>query len=286
MLTNNIPIERVFHDDGKTWYEFNGFDKKGNPKIGEIPSGCSSSYNRDANHYYFSDNKQELIDYWLGVKNDPNDDYNKEKITVTGKDFIENIINVLQKKGEISIGIGNKVNEETFDKVNEDYRRLFYYLFYRPGDTIGNNKFLSEKFSSLLDLGYYYYYYVKANGKEPFNLPKIFFDYLKVGEEYGWTGNPFYICTNKKLSKKEITVSYLYCNSNAGLPIFGEEGKMAFNLNPNGKRFINIMGHFCTLFKYPNMQHYDRGQKNLIESIEESISRNKAALKILKRIYK
>lgn len=285
MLTNNIPIERVFHDDGKTWYEFNGFDKKGNPKIGEIPSGCSSSYNRDVNHYYFSDNKQELIDYWLGVKNDPNDDYNKEKITVTGKDFIENIINVLQEKGEISIGIGDKVNEETFNKLNREYKNLFEYLF-RLGDTIGNNKFLSEKFNSLSDLGHYYYYYVKANGKEPFSLPKIFFDYLKVGVEYGWTGNPFYICTNKKLSKKEITVSYLYCNSNAGLPVFGEEEKMTFDLNPNEALFIINVVRFHKMFKYPNMQHYDRGQKNLIESIEESISRNKAALKILKRIYK
>lgn len=287
MLTNKIPFERLFKND-RMWYEFDGFDKKGNPKILEVASGCKD-YVGDAKHYRFSDDKEELINYWIGVKNDPNDKYNKEKLILTGKDFIENIINVLQAKGEITVGVGDVFNEKLYNKLNKEYKILFYYLF-RDNEMIGSNDFLSKKYTENMDLGYYYYYYVKANGKEPFNLAEMFCDYLEVGGEYGWHGNPFNICTNKKLVGKELRVSYLYCNSNSGLPIFSDETRVVYLLDANDENFLDTVGIFCNTFKNPNMGHYptslDEEEMGLVESVEKAIALNKKALSILKKIYK
>lgn len=287
MLTNRIPLERLFNND-RMWYKFDGFDKKGKPKILEVPSG-SASYTGDAKHYYFSDDKEELFNYWLGVKNDPKDKYNRKELSVTGKDFIENIINVLQAKGELSFGVGDVFNQELYAKLNDDCKILFYYLF-NTDETIGNNEFLAKKFKKLDDLGYYYFFYTKANGEEPFNLAEVFYDYLEVGGEYGWYGNPFYICTNKKLVGRELKVSYLYCNSNAGLPIFSEEYNDTYRFDVNEEKFLENVRHFYRTFEYPDMGHYptglDKEEKSLITSIERSIVLNKKALSILKKIHK
>ena len=92
MLTNNIPLERLFNND-KMWYEFVGVDKKGKPIIEEIPSGCKSIL--DNKHYYFSDDKEELYNYWVGViANKPqyermNEEYSKLLDTLDKK-YINN----------------------------------------------------------------------------------------------------------------------------------------------------------------------------------------------------
>jgi hypothetical protein len=64
MLTNKIPIERVFHND-KMWYEYVGVNKKGKPIIEEVPNGCKSYL--DNKYYRLSDNKDELYNYWVNV---------------------------------------------------------------------------------------------------------------------------------------------------------------------------------------------------------------------------
>ena len=64
MLTNKIPLERVFKND-KMWYEYNGLDKKGKPIIKEYPYGSASMVN--SRYYKFSDDKEELYNYWIEV---------------------------------------------------------------------------------------------------------------------------------------------------------------------------------------------------------------------------
>lgn len=80
MLTNHIPLERVFHND-KMWYNYAGVDKKGKPIIEEVPYG-SKSY-CDNKYYRLSDDRDELYNYWVNVlanKSDyekMNEDYSK-----------------------------------------------------------------------------------------------------------------------------------------------------------------------------------------------------------------
>jgi hypothetical protein len=64
MLTNSIPLERIFNND-KMWYKYAGLDKKGKPIIEEYPHGAASMIN--ARYYNFSDNKEELYNYWVEV---------------------------------------------------------------------------------------------------------------------------------------------------------------------------------------------------------------------------
>lgn len=98
MLTNSIPIERVFHND-KMWYEYVGNDEKGNPIIKEIPSGVKSIL--DNKHYYLSDDKEELYNYWIEVNS------NFTKYEVMNKKYSDLFIE-FQKKHKKSI-------EEYFD---------------------------------------------------------------------------------------------------------------------------------------------------------------------------
>ena len=70
MLTNKIPLERIFNND-KMWYEYVGNDEKGNPIIKEIPSGGKSIL--DNKHYYLSDDKEELYNYWLNILSNKSD---------------------------------------------------------------------------------------------------------------------------------------------------------------------------------------------------------------------
>lgn len=80
MLTNKIPVERVFHND-KMWYEYVGVNKKGKPIIEEVPNGCKSYL--DNKYYRLSDDRDELYNYWVNVlanKSDyekMNEDYSK-----------------------------------------------------------------------------------------------------------------------------------------------------------------------------------------------------------------
>ena len=74
MLTNNIPIERMFHND-KMWYSFEGYDSKNRPIIKEVPHG-SAMRNGDGKHFYFSDDRHELYNHWVDNFNEK-DEYEK-----------------------------------------------------------------------------------------------------------------------------------------------------------------------------------------------------------------
>ena len=114
------------------------------------------------------------------------------------------------------------------------------------------------------------------------------FDYLEIGGEYGWTGNPFCICTSKKLSKNgTITAKVLYCD-NSLLPGFSEEYTKRFKINPKNEDFDKEIMKFCVVFRYPNQTHYpiQDNKLDIIQSAEKAIKNNKHALKILKRIKK
>ena len=74
MLTNTIPIERLFHND-KMWYSFEGYDSKNRPIIKEVPHG-GSMRGGDGKHFYFSDDRDELYNHWVDNFN-AKDDYEK-----------------------------------------------------------------------------------------------------------------------------------------------------------------------------------------------------------------
>ena len=63
MLTNNIPIERLFHND-KMWYSFEGYDSKNRPIIEEVPHGVAMR-GGNGKHFYFSDDRDELYNHWV-----------------------------------------------------------------------------------------------------------------------------------------------------------------------------------------------------------------------------
>lgn len=89
MLTNNIPIERMFHND-KMWYSFEGYDSKNRPIIKEVPHG-SAMRGGDGKHFYFSDDRDELYNHWVDNFNEK-DEY--EKLT----DKYSKLINEIKDK--------------------------------------------------------------------------------------------------------------------------------------------------------------------------------------------
>jgi hypothetical protein len=207
-------------------------------------------------------------------------------LTITGKDFIDNIVNVFRNNGIATIGSGSVFDYESYKKIPDVIKPLFYYLFDNK-EVIGSKKFISTEFNNIYSLGLYYYFFVKANEYEPFDLASELYDYLHVGDEYGWYGNPFYICTKKKKFGNNIIVNTLYCNSNSGLPIFSEEKIRNFLFDVNNKKFFDDLRAFDSIFKHVNMGHYPNDvtcNKDLLGATEESIKRNKNALKILKKI--
>lgn len=74
MLTNRIPLERLFHND-RMWYSFEGYDKKNCPIIKEVPYGSASRIG-DGRHFYFSDDREELYNHWIDNFN-AKDEYEK-----------------------------------------------------------------------------------------------------------------------------------------------------------------------------------------------------------------
>ena len=86
MLTNRIPTERLFHND-RMWYSFEGYNKKNQPIIKEVPSGCASR-GGDGKHFYYSDDREELYSHWVNNLNDE-DEY--EKLTSEYSTLIKGI---------------------------------------------------------------------------------------------------------------------------------------------------------------------------------------------------
>lgn len=86
MLTNRIPIERLFHND-RMWYSFDGYNKKNQPIVKEVPSGCESRVG-DGKHFYYSDDREELYNHWVNNLNDK-DEY--EKLTSEYSTLIKGI---------------------------------------------------------------------------------------------------------------------------------------------------------------------------------------------------
>jgi len=207
-------------------------------------------------------------------------------LTITGKDFIENIVDVFRNNGITTVGSGSVFDYESYKKIPDEIKPLFHHLF-NDKEVIGSKGFISTEFKGIYFLGLYYYFFIKANGYEPFDLASDLYDYLHVGDEYGWHGSPFYICAKKKKFGNSIIANILYCNSNSGLPIFSEEKIRKFLFDVNNKNFFDDLYVFDNIFKNVNMGHYPDNvacNKDLLGAIEESIERNKKALKILKKI--
>lgn len=111
MLTNSIPFSRVLQHDGKMWYSFEGYDKKNQPIIKEVPHG-GAMRGGDGKHFYFSDDREELYNHWVGNFN-AKDEY--EKLT----DEHLNLINGIKDK---------RVKDELYYKYPPFFR--YYIAFY------------------------------------------------------------------------------------------------------------------------------------------------------------
>lgn len=204
-------------------------------------------------------------------------------ITISGKDFIDNIINVFRDNGITTIGSGDVLNYESYQKIPDDIKSLFYRFFYDKRG-IGSKKFISAEFKDIYTLGFYYYFFFKANGYEPFDFASELYDRLHVGVIYKWSSDNFSICTKKKKINNKITVSFLcYANDDTtDLPMFDEEEeKEEFLVEADNGKFLDSLRRFNNIFESPFSNFCDDG---LVEKIEESIKRNKNALKILKKI--
>ena len=202
-------------------------------------------------------------------------------ITISGKDFIDNIINVFRDNGKITIGSGDVLNYESYQKIPDDIKPLFNRFY---NIVIGSKKFISTKFKDIYTLGFYYYFFFKANGYEPFDFASELYDRLHVGVIYSWSSDNFSICTKKKKINNKITVSFLcYANDvTTDLPMFDEEEeKEEFLVEADNGKFLDSLSRFNNIFESPFSNFCDDG---LVEKIEESIKRNKSALKILKKI--
>jgi hypothetical protein len=69
------------------WYSFEGYDKKNQPIIKEVPSGCESRVG-DGKHFYYSDDREELYNHWVNNLNNQ-DEY--EKLTSEYSTLIKGI---------------------------------------------------------------------------------------------------------------------------------------------------------------------------------------------------
>lgn len=86
MLTNRIPTERLYHND-RMWYSFEGYNKKNQPIIKEVPIGCAGRVG-DGKHFYYSDDREELYNHWVNNLNNE-DEY--EKLTSEYSTLIKGI---------------------------------------------------------------------------------------------------------------------------------------------------------------------------------------------------
>lgn len=235
------------------------------------------------------------------------------KITINE---ILNLLDAAKEKGIVKFGTNDVIQTHDFRDNNYfgDYRYL-YFCFdgYKEGkfklteNNIDKSYFRGKNYMCgteyVITIGAYYKCYLEIFGTEPFNLAQAFFDYIEIGGEYGWHGNPFNICTDKQLSENgTITVKLLYCNSNAGLPMFSEEYTECFNINSKVEDLMLEIKKFKETFKYPNQAHYPltttiivNGKEetitplpdeafDIITSTKKAITRNQKALKILKKI--
>lgn len=223
---------------------------------------------------------------------------NNLNVHITGKEIVENIIDVLHENDSIIPGRNTVMTthvrtckftkqSNTLDKNTADNIWRLFELFI-PNTPIGSKTFLSKEFNDIYTTAIYYFFFTKANGYEPFNLTKTFYNYLQTGGEYGWYGNPFIICTHKKIAGNTLKVNTLYCNSNAGLPVFSEEKTDNFCFDNTNTKFFEEILKFEKMFQYPNFKHYPSPlqQLSLIEATEKSIELNKNALKIIRQIKK
>lgn len=206
---------------------------------------------------------------------------------IKGKEII-NVINALKEKGLSTIGQGDVLTLNTLKKQSGDIWRLFDNFFH-INEKIGTEDFLNKSFDGLFDLALYYYFFYKAYDKFPFNLARVFSNYVKKGDQFGL--NEFYICTKSEVKGSNLIISTMFCN-NAMLPQFNEEKTELYNFNIDEKEFFKTSYDFDWKFRYKNYEHYPKrdyfdgyGGLELIEAIEASISVNKKALEIIKGLY-
>ena len=209
------------------------------------------------------------------------------KITINS---ILNLLDAAKQKGLVKFATNDVIKTDDWSENNYfgNYRYL-YYCFKNDeyGDVLLNEQHIDEMYfvgedyvcgdDNILVLEAYYKCYIEVFGVEPFNIAQELFDYLEIGGEYGWHGNPFCICTSKKLSKNgTVTTKVLYCN-NSSLPSFSKEFTKRFNFNPKNKDLSQEIMNFCIVFRYPNQTHYPIQNNNLdiIQSAEQAIKNNK-----------
>jgi hypothetical protein len=132
-------------------------------------------------------------------------------------------------------------------------------------------------------------------GKEPFNLAQQFFDYLEIGEEYGWHGDPSIdICIGKEI-KNEHTLSVQLIKGYIvhELPILFEKQTIDFELSIDNKELMTKANLFKNYFEYPHRGYANKEEKdkndflngmNLVQAAEETIKRNQNLLVVLNNI--
>jgi len=233
------------------------------------------------------------------------------KITINE---ILNLLDVAKERGLVKYGSNDvfKQNDWIENDFFGDYRYLYYCFDVYNEVPLDHKHIDTEYFRGkeyvcgkryIVTVGAYYKCYLELFGTEPYNLAQELFDYIEIGGEYGWHGNPFNICTDKQLSENgTITVKLLYCNSNAGLPMFSEEYTECFKINPKNENLLEEIKRLDAIFEYPNQAHYPltttiivNGKEetiaplpdkafDIITSTKMTIKRNKKALEILKKI--
>ena len=191
MLTNSIPLERVFHND-KMWYSFEGYDKKNCPIIKKVPSGSASRIG-DNRHFYFSDDYKELYNHWVNNFN-ARDEY--EKLIVEYKTLIENV-----------------KDKKIIEEFSHYYPTFFrYHLAFYHAQQITLDE-LSNKITQHMD---------KILNHLHVGM---------VMSEWSWDAHTNYIISKFKYNKKTRTFSINMFSFHKQFGLVGEEREELFDLN-------------------------------------------------------
>jgi len=241
----------------------------------------------------------------------------KEKrfsIEITIKDIL-NVLDEAKKRKIVKFGTNDVCKNLSKYNYFGDYRYLYFcFNLINEVPIISEDNADYRYFNINFEkdyfkiIGAYYKCYYELFNVEPFNLAQALYDYIEVGGEYGDYDSPFNICTYKDLlDNGTIKVKMLFCNSNAGFPIFPEkEETKIFKINLDNKNFISDIDKFSYYFENLNQGHYplDDGydddeeieeddeederteyeKMDIIEATKEAIKRNKRALRILLKL--
>ena len=224
------------------------------------------------------------------------------KITITD---ILNLLDAAKIKGLVPFGSNDTVTKSDWKKYNSfgDYRYI-YFCFNVYGDCLLDEKNIDERYFKekdyvcgreyLTTLGAYYKCYIEVFGKEPFNLAQEFFNYLEIGEEYGWLGEPsFDICIGKQITNEHtLTVNLIHGYVIHKLPILFDQSTLEFDFSVDNKNLMVNINLFHHYFKYPHRGYANKKEKdervflngmNVVKAAKETIKRNRNLLKLLEK---